>query len=432
MSVKNQVVETITTEDSAVSVRSDSLDEEYGKIDSQVPDGGVMAWLQVLGSWTAIIMTFGLSGGTSVLMQWLLRNYLKGMSASRVGWMFSIQRFIFYFLGVVFGPVTDAYGVRCMIIPGSVGMIVCMFVLSVCREYYQFVLCFSILGGLASSLIFNPCVSVLTHWFDKHRGLAIGIAATGSGVGAIIFNQVNNKMLYTIGYGWSVRIMAFIVLFCGVVSSLTLRSRHTKKVVNWEAMKPDLKSLLDPAFFWCVVGLFFVEWGLFVPMQFIVGYAVDRGFSRTLGANLVSYLSTASIVTRIVVGYLADRLGSFNMMIVSSLISGLLCFCVWLPAGHTMGGLVTFCVLFGISSGAVVSLSLITVPRLAHVKDAGRRFGTAYMIASFSVLTGIPLAGALTDHHYLGVILFSGFVYVFGAVAFFISKYYAVGWQLVF
>lgn len=407
---------------------------EFGdNIDSHPPDGGVMAWLQVLGSWTAIVMTFGLSSGTSVLMQWLLKNYLKHYSASRVGWMFSIQRFIFYFMGVLFGPIVDAYGVRCLIIPGSIGMVVCVFLLSVCKEYYQFVLCFSILGGFASSLIFNPCVSVLTHWFDKRRGLAIGIAASGSGVGGIIFNQINNKMLDHVSFGWSVRTMAFIVLFCGVVSSLTLTSRHTKRTaINWEDMKPDLKALLEPDFFWCTVGLFFVEWGLFIPMQYIVSYAVDRNFSRTFGTNLVSYLDTASIVTRIVIGQFADQLGSFNMMILSSFLSFILCVAVWLPAGPTRAGLTVFCVLFGITSGAVVSLSLITVPRLCHVRLAGRRFGTAYMIASFSVLTGIPLAGALVGDHYLGVILFTAFVYLLGAVAFFISRYYAVRWKLIF
>ena len=411
----------------------DSDFDEFGeKIEGNIPDGGLMAWLQVLGSWTAIIMTFGISSGSGVLMQWLMKNYLKDVSTSRIGWMFSVQLFIFYILGVALGPIVDAMGVRLLITVGSIGWVAAIFIMSACTKYYQFVLCFSILGGISSSMLFNPSITVLTHWFNNRRGLAIGIAASGSGVGGIIFTQMYDHLLERVSFGWSVRAVAFVVLFCACVSCLTLRSRHKATKINWSDAKPDFKALTEPAFVFMVMGLFFVEWGIFVPMQYIVSYAVDQGFSRNFGSNLIAYLSTASIITRIITGYLSDIIGSFNMMIGASLLSGILCLAVWLPAGKTEAGLVTFCVLFGITSGAVISLTLITVPQLAKVKNAGRRYGTAYMIASFAVLTGIPLAGALTDHHYLGVVVFSGCVYLAGAASFFVSKYFAVGWKLVF
>nr|UJH94459.1 MFS.3 [Starmerella bombicola] len=420
------------TEHSSESVTQAEIDNFGEKIDRHVPDGGVMAWLQVLGAWTAIVMTFGISSGTGVLMQWLEVNYLKNMSSSRVGWMFSVQLFIFYIMGVFLGPVVDAYGVRMFILVGSAGWVAAMFILSACKEYYQFVLCYSILGGFSSSLLFNPAVTVLTHWFDKHRGLAIGIAASGSGVGGIIFTQIFNKLLDRISFGWAVRVVAFVVLACALISCLTLRSRHVRKSINWEEAKPDLKALLEPNFLFCVLGLFFAEWAIFVPMQYIVSYAVIQGFSRSFGSNLVSYLSTASVISRICTGYLADRLGSFNLMALFAALSGILCLALWLPAGHTKGGLVTFCVLFGITSGAVISLTLITVPQLSSVKNAGRRYGTAYMISSFAVLTGIPLAGALTAHHYLGVVLFSGCVYLASSLCYFVSKCYITDWNALF
>lgn len=412
--------------------RVEILDEFGDKIDEHIPDGGLMAWLQVLGSWTAIVMTFGISSGTSVIMQWLAKNLLKHKSTSTIGWMFSIQLFIFYFFGVVLGPVTDAYGVRALIITGSIGWVAAIFILSACKEYYQFVLCFSILGGFSSAMLFNPSISVLAHWFSKKRGLAIGIAASGSGVGGIVFTQMSSHLLAKVGFGWTIRSIAFVVLFCAVISCATLKSRHKKTSINWEEAKPDLKSLLDPAFFFCVAGLFFAEWGLFIPKQYIVSYTVSRGHTAQFGSNLISYLNTASVITRICVGLLSDRFGSFNMMTIFSSMAGIMCLAVWLPAGSEKAVLVAFSVFFGIFSGGVVSLTLITVPQLAHVKDVGRKFGTAYMIASFAVLTGIPLAGALTGHRYLGVIVFSGLVYIIAAVGFFISKCYVSGWNGVF
>lgn len=410
----------------------DALDEFGEKIDAHIPDGGLMAWLQVLGSWTAIIMTFGISSGTGVLMKWLEVNYLKDVSVSRIGWMFSVQLFLFYILGVALGPIVDAIGVRILVIIGSVGWVAAIFILSACKEYYQFVLCYSILGGFSSACLFNPSVTVLVHWFSKKRGLAIGIAACGSGVGGIIFTQMFNKLLAQTSFGWAVRAVAFVVLACAVITCATLRSRHTTSTIKWEDMKPDMEALTEWPFIFMVAGLFMVEWGIFVPMQYIVSYAVAQGYSTTFGSNLISYLSTASIVARIFTGYLSDRWGSFNMMILSSFICGILCLAVWLPAGGSQAGLVCFVVFFGIFSGAVISLTLITVPQLSRVKNAGRRYGTAYMVASFAVLTGIPIAGALTAHKYIGVVIFSGVVYLVGATFFALSKHFAVGWKAVF
>lgn len=422
----------VMTVDTAMNDDFDARDEFGDKINTHIPDGGLMAWLQVLGSFCAILMTFGLSTGTGVLMQWLTKNYLSDRTESEIAWIFSLQLFLFYFLGVLLGPIVDAVGVRVVVIPGTIGWVVSLFILSVCKEYYQFILCFSILGGISSACLFNPSVAVLTHWFDRKRGVALGIAVSGSGVGGILFTQIFNKLLATSGYGWAVRTVAFTVLGAGIIACATLTSRHTTRSINWNDAKPDLKSLLDKRFFFCVVGMFFVEWGLFVPKQYIIPYAVMRGFSRSYGSNLVSYLSVASVVSRIVAGYMADRMGSFNLVVITAVATGVICVAVWLPAGHTKGGLLAFSIMFGALSGAVISLSMITVPQLSNVKNAGRRYGTAYMIASFGVLTGIPIAGALTSNKYLGMIIFTACVYIAGGMSFFVSRCFAVGRKIIF
>lgn len=420
------------------NVTSDSDDNssvaaEFGeKIDSHIPDGGLQAWLQVVGSWCAIFMTFGLSTGTGVLMQWLSKNYLADISESQISWIFSIQLFLFYFLGVGLGPIVDAVGVRVIVIPGTIGWVAALFIMSACKKYYQFILCFSILGGISSACLFNPSVAVLTHWFSTKRGLALGIAVSGSGVGGIVFTQIFNNMLTTVGYGWAVRTVAFVVLASGVIACLTLNSRHTKRSINWIEAKPDIRALMEPSFFFCVFGLFFVEWGLFVPKQYIVPYAVMEGYSRDFGSDLVSYLSVASVVARVFAGLLSDRIGSFNLMVICAAITGIMSLAVWLPAGSTKGGLLAFAILFGGFSGACTSLSLITVPQLSNVKNAGRRYGTAYMIASFAVLTGIPIAGTLTGNGYLGMIIFAGCVYLAGSLCFLISRCLAAGKKRIF
>lgn len=82
----------------------------------------------------------------------------------------------------------------------------------------------------------------------------------------------------------------------------------------------------------CVIGLFFAEWGVIVPKLYIVSHAVARAFSRSFGSNLISHLSRASIISRTFTSYFADRFGPFNMMVLFSSLSriflcGLVVFC---------------------------------------------------------------------------------------------------------
>lgn len=58
---------------------------------------------------------------------------------------------------------------------------------------------FSILGGFASSLTFTPSVAVIGHWFNKKRGNATGIAATGGAVGGIVFPLLLENLIPKIG-----------------------------------------------------------------------------------------------------------------------------------------------------------------------------------------------------------------------------------------
>lgn len=230
-----------------------------------------------------------MSSGNGVMMTWLEQNYLQDSSPSRVGWMFSVQLFLFYFMGVVLGPVVDAYGARILTIPGSIGWVAAIFILSACKEYYQFVLCYSILGGFSSSLLFNPSVTVLTHWFSKHRGLAIGIAASGSGVGGIIFTQMFQILVDKVGFGWAVRAMAFVVLFCAIVTCLTLRTRHVHKSLNWQESKPELTALKEPSFLFAVIGLF--SWsGVFLcPCNLLLVMQLKMVFREH--SAVISYLT---------------------------------------------------------------------------------------------------------------------------------------------
>lgn len=87
------------------------------------------------------------------------------------------------FLGVQVGPLFDRYGPRWLLLVGSVTYVVSLVLLAECGRYYQFMLVYGVLAGVSSALLTTTALAVVAHWFEKKRGLASGIAFTGSSLG---------------------------------------------------------------------------------------------------------------------------------------------------------------------------------------------------------------------------------------------------------
>lgn len=399
--------------------------------ENDFPEGGARAWLVVLGSWCAMITTFGITNTAGSLQAYIETHQLDGMSSGKVSWIFSIYLFFFFFGGVQVGPVFDTYGLKFVMLPGCVGVVASLFVLSVCKEYYQFVLGFGVLGGIASSLVFTPAVTVIGHWFLKRRGVATGIAATGGAVGGIVFPLSLNKMYDSIGYGWAVRVIAFVCLALCVVACLTTRTRLPPNTKKGAAI--DLRALAEPRYALTTLGVFMIEWGIFVPVQYITSYALSHGMDSSLSYQILAILNAVSVLGRALPGYLADRFGRFNVMIFTTVMCGVFSLGLWLPSGNNEGAIISFAALFGFWSGTGICLTPVCVSQVCKTEDYGKRYGTTYFLASFAALTGLPIAGAIQTHqggnNYSGLIIFGAVAYFVGAAAFAAARATAVGWS---
>jgi len=401
-------------------------------LEQTIPDGGWRAWLVLLGSFCGVLTTFGMTNGTGTIENYLREHQLSDSSESSISWIFSLWMFFMYFGGVQVGPVFDAYGLRPLILPGCVMWIASLFILSVCEEFYQFILCFSILGGFATSMIFNPSFTVLGHWFKRRRALATGIASVGGAAGGIYIPLMLDSLFDKIGYGWTIRVLAFINLGLCIVVCLTLESRHTMRKVNWREAVIDVKSLAIKKFAACCTGIFLCEWAVFVPIMYIVTYAQAQGLTQAYSNALLAYMNVGSAIGRFVPGYFADKWGAYNAIIIMNVVTGIICLALWIPGGQSKAGVTAFAVLFGTFSGSTISLTPVCVASIADTKDYGKRYGTAYSIASISTLTGLPIAGALTGSNFLGMKIFSGVVYLAAGAAFLLARWLAVGKKALF
>jgi MFS family permease len=132
---------------------------------------------------------------------------------------------------------------------------------SISKEYYQFLLSQAVCSSIGASMVFYPAFSATITWFFKKRAMAVGIAAAGSSLGGVIFPIMVSRLVVEVGFGWTMRICAFLVLGLLIIANLFIKSRippHPRPVKLVDFVMP----LTEPTF-----ALLTVVWVLFLPIS---------------------------------------------------------------------------------------------------------------------------------------------------------------------
>ncbi|SPO07744.1 related to monocarboxylate transporter 2 [Cephalotrichum gorgonifer] len=405
------------------------------------PEGGLQAWLVTFGSFCGMAAVFGLINSAGVFEAYFKANQLASYSHSQIGWIFSLYLFLVFFVGIQAGPIFDHHGSRALVAGGSIFIVASLMLLSISDEYYQIILSYSVVGGIGGALLNCPSYGAIAHFFNLRRGLATGVASTAGGIGGIVFPILLQFLLGSngVGFGWSCRTLGFILLALCVLANAFIRSRLSTPFNpdggrKTNSVWPDFTIFRHRGYALAALGIFFMEWGLFVPLTYIVSYAKAHGQSEENGAILLAILNAGSVVGRFLPGLLADKLGRFNVII------GTIALCVasviglWLPARDSEAVLVAFCVIFGFASGSNLGLFPVCIGQFCESKDYGRYFTTAAMVASFGTLSSVPIAGALLGiggrDGWVALMLFSGLSYALALVCYAAARISETGWKL--
>lgn len=291
-------------------------------------------------------------------------------------------------------------------------------------------LCQGVLGGLAMGFVYSPSIAAVGHYFHRRRPLMMGIIASGSALAGIIFPIVLDALLNhtSLGFGWSQRIVGFIILFFCLVACVCIRpgvEPRRGKYLLLGAFKNPIYSLQ-------VAGMFFTFLGLLLPFYYLPIYAQEHGMSDSLSFHLVAIFNAGSFIGRLAGGGLGQVLGQFNMLSFSAATCGVLIFC-WLRI-MSNAGLIVYAVLYGFFSGAVIGTMISTIPHLApHPSMIGTYIGMMSGIVSFSALIGPPVTGEMVKHYggYLQATVFSGTVALFGSGLIFAARWKYGGRKVV-
>jgi MFS family permease len=156
---------------------------------------------------------------------------------SSISWIGSVQVFTPFFIGAFSGRATDAGFFKLTFAIGMIIQFLGIFMTSLCKTYWQVFLAHGVCVGIGNGLVFIPALTITSTYFLRNRSLAVGVAASGSSTGGLVYPAIAEQLLPKIGFGWTVPLMGVRHVnyydICGRVletSTTTKKRRATRRM----------------------------------------------------------------------------------------------------------------------------------------------------------------------------------------------------------
>lgn len=372
-------------------------------IEQDPPQGeSAYAWLRLLVSLT--LMTIGSSGmyAISVVLPRIQQEFAVGRSDA--SFPYAMTLIGFGLGGVLMGRLADRFGVMAVVLLGGVALGGGFVLAGSAHTLWQFNLAQGLMIGLlGSSATFAPLVADTSQWFTRRRGIALAICMSGNYVAGAIWPPVTQHLVET--SGWRGAYFS-IGLFCWVsllplawvlkrrapaVAAAAAAKVGAIRAVSAQPLQLNANVftvLLSVAGLSCCVAMA-------MPQVHIVAYCTDLGLGAAQGAQMLSLMLGAGIVSRLVSGWISDHLGGLRTLLLGSLLQTFALF-LFLP----FKGLVPLYVvsgLFGLFQGGIVPCYALIVREYCLPQQAGARVGTVLMATMFGMALGGWMSGAIFD-----------------------------------
>ncbi|MEM7405526.1 MAG: MFS transporter [Pseudomonadota bacterium] len=305
--------------------------------------------------------------------------------------------------GVVMGWWMDRKGVMAPVLFGSV-MIVCGALLA-SRADGQLSLYVAnglLIGLLGKAAMIAPMMANATKWFDRRRGLAIAILASGQGLSGLLWLPLIGYLNDTVGWRETYLYFAIFGLVTMVPLSFLLRPRppsgpEAAPAPATAAAEVPLRERFNPGSMQLVMWIAVIGCcaGMSIPIVHLISYATDLGHPAARGAEMLTVLFTAAFFSRIAFGALADRIGPTRTLIIGSFCqaSVLLLF----AAVESQAALYVTALLFGLGFSGIMPCYPLMIRQLFPVTQAGWRIAAQYMFAAGGMALGGWLGGWIFD-----------------------------------
>jgi MFS family permease len=332
-------------------------------------------------------------------------------SRAEISLGFSLSLLVLSVALPIVGRLVDRFGARKIILPAALLFGLGLASFYFLRALWQFYAIYIFLGIVGSGTAAVPYYKVISHWFDKRRGLALGLTMGGAGIGFFVMPSLSYALIATVGWRTAYVLIGIAV----IVVTIPVVGLFLKERPQTMGLLPD-GELLDQlradahekgsgitggeawrsATFWVMcTALFLVSVSLNGCLIHLVPLLTDRGISPQSAALAASLLGGATLLGRVGTGFLLDRFFATNVAVCFFGVAGLGIFMLW--AG--VSGPLTFvaAALLGVGIGAEGDIMAYLVSRYFGLRAFGEIYAYVLAIYTLGAVVGPLLMGISFD-----------------------------------
>ena len=302
---------------------------------------------------------------------------------------------VFFALGnIVVGRLIDRIGMMLPALAAGVSLGIGFAASSMVEEMWQLSIVHGVLIGIGTGSMFGPLMANISHWFVRRRGIAVATVACGNYFAGMLLPLILQDSVTT--DGWRPIYLAIGLFSVATIVPLSFLLRregpkrdHIDRItgiagteqLRMAAFTPrTMQALLAIAGFGCCVAMS-------MPQVHIVAYCVDLGYGIARGAEMLSIMLAAGVVSRLASGVLADYIGGVRTLLLGSVLQ-----CVALTLYLPFDGLASLYAIsfvFGLFQGGIVPSYAIIIREYLPAREAGRRIG----VVIFATIGGMAFGG---------------------------------------
>ncbi|KAI8059905.1 major facilitator superfamily domain-containing protein [Gongronella butleri] len=241
------------------------------------------------------------------------------------------------------------FSLKALMYAGALVMAAGLIGASFATNVWHLILTQGVILGVGSSLVSNSFIPFVPMWWFQYRGIATGIIFSGAGVIGLISPIAIERMLSTMGFRWTLRVLGIVVAALCFSACLLVRPRYLP-----DASRPMRVSFTTKDFYFLKTRKFiilgacvlFQGMGYFLPTFFIQSYALSVGVSSQLSTTLVSVMNAMTVVGQLLLGFISDRLGYWKALVASSTIASLSTLLLWRYAGSSLPSIFAYVIIY--------------------------------------------------------------------------------------
>jgi MFS family permease len=388
-------------------------------------------WYVVGGGFLAQLLVVGFFTYAVSLMVVPVREEF-GVSLEQVMHSMTAGTFLSMIVAPVAGAMIDRYPMRWLMCAGIVLFALGLWTLANSTSITEYIIIFGLTLALANGFAGSMAASTaISRWFTSSRGKALGIAAIGTSIGGITIPALVTYWLNLSGWRTTLEnlaLLAVLVVLPLIFFSVRGRPADIGLLPEGEvAGGPTLKSndrelgfrdiVTNPGY-WYIglsLGLLFCVYGSLLAN--LTPYAADLGHSAARGSSLIMALAIASLIGKLLFGFIADKIDlKIALWSAQLLVAAALCILAMQPSFLLI--LIAACLL-GLATGGMLPVWGSMMAHVFGLLSYGRAMGLMGPLITLTVLPGYTIIGRLYDvtgDYQLALLIFTGLTVLAAAV----------------